>query len=93
MPLNIDVECIAIDEIQLASDYERGHIFTDRLLNVRGTYETMFLGSLTIEKILINLFPKINIKKRDRFSNLTFENKKNLSKLNPRSAIIAFNIN
>ena len=93
MPLNLDVECIAIDEIQLASEYERGHIFTDRLLNVRGTYETIFLGSLTIEKILVNLFPKIDIKKRDRFSNLRFENKKNLSKLNPRSAIIAFNIN
>jgi len=93
MPLNIDVECVAIDEIQLASDYERGHIFTDRLLNMRGEHETIFLGSSTIERILINLFPKINIKKRERFSNLTFENKKNLSKLNPRSAIIAFNIN
>ncbi|MFL2509805.1 MAG: helicase-related protein [Alphaproteobacteria bacterium] len=93
MPLNIEVECIAIDEVQLASDYERGHIFTDRLLNMRGIYETIFLGSSTIEKILIDLFPKINIKKRERFSNLTFENKKNLSKLNPRSAIIAFNIN
>ena len=51
------------------------------------------MGSLTIERILINLFPKINIKKRERFSKLTFENKRNLSKLNPRSAIIAFNIN
>ena len=89
MPLNIDVECIAIDEVQLASDYERGHIFTDRLLNMRGKYETIFLGSSTIERILINLFPKINIKKRERFSKLTFENKKNLSKLNPRTAIIA----
>ncbi len=93
MPLNIDVECIAIDEVQLASDYERGHIFTDRLLNMRGEHETIFLGSSTIERILINLFPKINIKKRERFSKLTFENKRNLSKLNPRSAIIAFNIN
>ncbi len=93
MPLNINVECIAIDEIQLVSDFERGHIFTDRILNMRGTYETIFLGSLTIEKILVDLFPKINIKKRNRFSRLTFENKKNLSKLNPRSAIIAFNIN
>ncbi len=93
MPLNINVECIVIDEIQLVSDFERGHIFTDRILNMRGTYETIFLGSLTIEKILLDLFPKINIKKRNRFSRLTFENKKNLSKLNPRSAIIAFNIN
>ena len=61
MPLNIDVECIAIDEIQLASDYERGHIFTDRILNLRGSMETIFLGSTTIKNILLQLFP--NIKK------------------------------
>ncbi len=72
MPLNINVECVAIDEVQLASDYERGHIFTDRLLNMRGKHETIFLGSSTIERILINLFPKINFKKRERFSKLTF---------------------
>ena len=93
MPLNIEVECVAIDEVQLASDYERGHIFTDRILNMRGTFETIFLGSPTIEKILKNLFPKINIQKRNRFSKLSFLNKNSLSKLNPRSAIIAFNIN
>ena len=93
MPLNIDVECVAIDEVQLAADYERGHIFTDRILNLRGKYETILLGSLTIEKILKNLFPKIDIQKRSRFSRLSFLQKKTLSKLNPRSAIIAFNIN
>ena len=52
MPLNLEVECVAIDEIQLASDYERGHIFTDRILNSRGTLETIFLGSLTIKGVL-----------------------------------------
>jgi ATP-dependent RNA helicase SUPV3L1/SUV3 len=93
MPLNIEVECVVIDEVQIASDYERGHIFTDRILNMRGTFETIFLGSFTIEKILKNLFPKINIQKRNRFSKLSFLNKNSLSKLNPRSAIIAFNIN
>jgi len=93
MPLNIDVECIAIDEVQLAADYERGHIFTDRILNLRGTFETIFLGSTTIGKILLKLFPFIKIEKRDRFSKLSFSPKKSLSKLNPRSAIIAFNIN
>ena len=93
MPTDIEVECVAIDEIQLASDYERGHIFTDRMLNLRGTYETIFLGSLTIEKILLSLFPKIKVQKRNRFSNLSFSSKKSLSKLIPRSAIIAFNIN
>ena len=93
MPLNIDVECIAIDEVQLAADYERGHIFTDRILNLRGNYETIFLGSNTIEIILINLFPKIKIQKRDRFSKLLFQSKNTLSKLNHRTAIVAFNIN
>ena len=93
MPLNIEVECIAIDEVQLAADYERGHIFTDRILHLRGTFETIFLGSNTIGKILLKLFPFIKIEKRDRYSNLSFLPKKSLSKLNPRSAIIAFNIN
>ena len=93
MPLNIEVECVAIDEVQMAADYERGHIFTDRVLNLRGTFETIFLGSSTIEKILINLFPKINIQKRNRFSKLLYKAKNSLSKLNPRTAIIAFNIN
>ena len=93
MPLNIEVECVAIDEVQLAADYERGHIFTDRILHLRGTFETIFLGSTTIGKILLKLFPLIKIEKRDRFSKLSFSSKRNLSKLNPRSAIIAFNIN
>ncbi len=93
MPKKIEVECVVIDEIQLAADYDRGHIFTDCILNLRGTYETIFLGSLTIEKVLLKLFPKIKIQKRNRFSNLSFSSKTNLSKLNPRSAIIAFNIN
>ena len=93
MPLNIDVECVAIDEVQLSSNYERGHIFTDRILNLRGIYETIFLGSATIEKILLDLFPKIEIQKRDRYSKLSYLQKSSLSKLNPRSAIVAFNIN
>ena len=52
MPTNIDVDCVIVDEIQLASDYERGHIFTDRILNLRGVYATIFLGSDTIKNIL-----------------------------------------
>ena len=93
MPLNIEVECIAIDEVQLAADYERGHIFTDRILHLRGTYETKLLGSTTIQKILLRLFPNIKIETRERFSRLSFLPKRNLSKLKPRSAVIAFNIN
>ena len=93
LPLNIDVECVAIDEVQLAADYERGHIFTDRILNLRGRFETIFLGSTTIKNILLKLFPKIKIETRDRFSQLSFIPSKSFSKLRPRSAIIAFNIN
>ncbi|PPR46048.1 MAG: hypothetical protein CFH17_00149 [Alphaproteobacteria bacterium MarineAlpha5_Bin7] len=93
MPLNIEVECIAIDEIQLSSDYERGYIFTDRILNSRGSLETIFLGSLTIKNILKKIFSKIKIETRDRYSKLSFFKKESLSKIKARSAIIAFNIN
>ncbi len=93
MPINKNVECVIIDEVQLAADYERGHIFTDRILNLRGYYETIFLGSTTIKNILKNLFPNINIEYKKRLSTLSYLSNKNLSKLNPRSAIIAFNIN
>ena len=93
MPDNISVDCVIIDEIQLAADYERGHIFTDRILNLRGIYQTIFLGSLNIEKIIKKIYPNIIIEKKNRFSRLTFLRKQNFSKLEPRSAIIAFNIN
>ena len=93
MPTDKNVDCVIIDEVQLASDYERGHIFTDRILNFRGIHETIFLGSLTIQSILKKLFPQIKIQYRDRFSTLSFLQKQNFSKLKPRSAIIAFNIN
>ncbi len=93
MPNNIPVDCIIIDEIQLAADYERGHIFTDRILNSRGNFQTIFLGSSNIENILKKIYPSITIEKKNRFSQLTFLRKQNFSKLEPRSAIIAFNIN
>ncbi len=93
IPKNINVECVAIDEIQLASDYERGHIFTEHLLNTRGEFETILLGASTMKSLLIKIFPKIKIENRDRFSKLSFTSKRSLSKLKPRSAVIAFNIN
>jgi len=93
MPITKIVEFVAIDEIQLVSDFERGHIFTDRMLTLRGSYETLFLGSSTIEKILRTIFPKITIDYRERLSRLSYSKKKNISKLKPRSAIIAFNLN
>ena len=61
MPTNIDVECVVIDEIQMASDYERGYIFTDRILNSRGSIETIFLGSSNIKNVLLKLFTIIEI--------------------------------
>ena len=93
MPINIPVDCVITDEIQLAADYERGHIFTDRILNLRGNFKTIFLGSLNIEIILKKLYPNIIVEKKNRLSQLTFLRKQNYSKLEPRSAIIAFNIN
>jgi len=93
MPKNISADCIIIDEVQLAADYERGHIFTDRILNLRGNFITIFLGSLNIENILKKIYPNIIIEKKKRFSQLSFLRKQNFSKLEPRSAIIAFNIN
>ena len=93
IPKNLNVECVIIDEIQLASDYERGHIFTDNLLNTRGEYETILLGSLTMKSLLLRMFPKIKIESKERFSRLSFVSNKNFTKLKPRSAIIAFNIN
>ena len=93
MPNNISVDCVVIDEVQLAADYERGHIFTDRILNLKGNFITIFLGSLNIENILKKIYPNIVIEKKNRFSQLTFLRKQNFSKLEPRSAIIAFNIN
>ena len=93
IPKSLSVECVAIDEIQLASDYERGHVFTEHLLNTRGDFETIFLGSLTIKSLLLKIFPNIKIESRERFSKLSFVPNKSFSKLKPRSAIIAFNIN
>ena len=93
MPKNTTVDCVIIDEIQLAADYERGHIFTDRILNLRGNFQTIFLGSLYVENILKKIYPNIIVVKKDRLSKLTFIRRQNISKLEPRSAIIAFNIN
>ncbi len=93
MPIDKSLECVVLDEVQLAADYERGHIFTDRILYLRGSHETIFLGSLTITSILKKLFPNIKIHNQERFSKLSYLPKQSLSKLKPRSAIIAFNIN
>ena len=90
MPPDIDVPFLAIDEVQIAHDLERGHIFTDRILNRRGFEETMLLGSATMRGILERLLPKTTFISRPRFSKLSYAGQKKLSRLPPRSAIVAF---
>ena len=60
IPKNLNVECVAIDEVQLASDYERGHIFTEHILNTRGDFETILLGSLTMKPLLLKIFSHLH---------------------------------
>ncbi len=85
-------EFVCVDEIQLASDYERGHIFTQRLLHSRGEQKTIFLGSLTMEEIIRELVPEAKIIFKNRFSELNFIGHKKIQNVKPRSAIIAFNL-
>ncbi|KJV09358.1 hypothetical protein VZ95_12025 [Elstera litoralis] len=90
MPLDRRVEFLAVDEIQLSTDWERGHVFTDRLLNARGLSETMFLGAETMKPLIQRLIPDIEIITRPRFSSLTYAGPKKLSRLPRRAAIVAF---
>lgn len=90
MPLERPVEFLAIDEIQLAADPERGRIFTSRLLHARGRSETLLLGSHTMKPILQRLFSNIEFIARERFSKLTYSGPKKATRLPRRSAIVAF---
>ncbi len=81
---------VAVDEVQLAADRERGHIFTDRLLNARGREETMLLGSATAAQVIKSLIPHAEMIERPRFSTLTHAGAKKLSRLPKRSAVVAF---
>ena len=85
-------EFVCVDEIQLAADYERGHIFTQRILYARGEQKTVFLGSTTMEEIIRELIPDAEIKFKNRFSELNFIGHKKIQNIKPRSAIIAFNL-
>ena len=90
MPIDRDVAFLAVDEIQLAADRERGHVFTDRLLNSRGRVETMFLGAETVRPLIRRLVPDANFITRPRFSKLTYSGSKKLTRLPRRSAVVAF---
>ena len=93
MPLDRPVAFVAVDEIQLAADSERGHIFTDRLIRARGMDETMFMGSDAATPWVKLLAPGIEIVNRPRFSTLTYAGTKKITRLPPRSAIVAFSAN
>jgi ATP-dependent RNA helicase SUPV3L1/SUV3 len=90
MPLDRPAEFLAVDEIQLCADPDRGHVFTDRLLHARGLVETMFLGAETIRKLLQRLVPQAIVETRPRLSQLTYAGPAKLVKLPPRSAVVAF---
>ncbi len=90
MPADIDVPFLAIDEVQIAADLERGHIFTDRILHRRGFEETMLLGAASMRPMLERLVPGVNFTSRPRLSKLTYAGQKKLSRLPRRSAVVAF---
>ena len=90
MPLGAPVEFVAVDEIQLAADPERGHVFTNRLLHARGLSETMLLGAATMAPLVRRLLPDARIVSRERFSALTWAGGRKVSRLPRRSAVVAF---
>lgn len=90
LPRETKVAFVAIDEIQLAGDLERGHIFTDRLLHLRGREETLLLGSATMKPILQHLLPGITVIERPRLSQLFYAGEKKITRLPQRTAIVAF---
>lgn len=92
MPLDRLVEFVAVDEIQLCADPDRGHIFTDRLMNARGRSETMFMGSDTMAGLIRQLVPDVLIESRPRFSTLRYTGQSKLTRLPRRSAIVAFSV-
>ncbi len=92
MPKDKIVDFVAVDEIQMCADKERGHIFTERLLFARGEKLTMFLGSQIMKNIIEDLIPNVQFEKKDRFSKLSYGGYKKISRLDQKTAIIAFSI-
>ncbi len=93
MPRDVDVDFLAIDEIQLAADPERGHVFTDRLLHARGRAETLLLGAQTMRETIQDLIPGANFISRPRLSQLSYAGEKKITRLPARSAVVAFSAN
>jgi len=92
MPVDRPVSFLAVDEIQLCADWERGHVFTDRLLHARGLDETMFLGAETVRPLLRRLAPRAEVLTRPRLSTLVYAGPRKLARLPRRSAVVAFSI-
>lgn len=90
MPQGLGAEFVAIDEIQLCADAERGHVFTDRLLHARGLKETVFLGAETMRPAIAALVPRARFDRRARFSTLSYSGSRKISRMRPRSAIVCF---
>jgi ATP-dependent RNA helicase SUPV3L1/SUV3 len=90
MPNETRAAFVAIDEVQLATDFDRGHIFTDRILNLRGREETLLLGAATMKSILAHILPGIHLIERPRLSQLFYAGQKKITRLPRRSAIVAF---
>ena len=90
MPRDLDLAFVAVDEIQLAADLDRGHTFTDRVLNRRGTDETLLIGAQTMERALLDLLPGAHVVVRPRLSTLSFAGERKIARLPPRSAVVAF---
>ena len=92
MPEGMGCDFLAVDEIQLCADPERGHVFTDRLLRARGLHETLFLGSDTMRGPIIELIPDVVIQRRERMSQLVHSGPKKISRMPSRSAIVGFSV-
>lgn len=90
MPTDIVVDCLAIDEIQTATDFYRGHVFTNRMLSARGRSETLLLGAATMAPIVKKLFPNVEINYRPRLSTLLYAGSKKITRQPRRTAIVAF---
>ena len=92
MPEGMGADFLAVDEIQLCADPERGHVFTDRLLRARGLHETVFLGSDTMRGTIASLVPSAQYIRRERMSELIYSGQKKISRMRPRSAIVGFSV-
>ncbi|MEL6516091.1 MAG: helicase-related protein, partial [Pseudomonadota bacterium] len=92
MPEGLGCDFLAVDEIQLCADPERGHVFTDRLLHARGLHETMFLGADTMRSAIAAQVPKVEFLRRERFSDLAYTGAKKISRMPARSAIVGFSV-